>query len=66
MGLPKHSTIAEDLSRFDIQGTAPAESKRAEIDHPIEDGDPLSAARGIALAVFLGGLMWAVILWLVL
>lgn len=66
MGLPQHSTMSEDLCHFDIERTAPAESKRAEIDHSIEDGDPLSAARGIALAVVLGGFMWAAILWVVL
>lgn len=66
MGLPKHSTITEDLCHFDIEESAPAESKRAEADYPIEEKDPISAARGISLAVVLGGLMWAVILWIVL
>jgi hypothetical protein len=66
MGLPQHSTITDELRRFDIEGGAPAERKATEVDRAIHDGDPLSAARGIALAVVLGGLVWAVILWIVL
>jgi len=66
MGLPQHSTITDVPRRFDIEGGAPAESKPTEVDRPIDDGDPLSAARGIALGVFLGGLIWAAILWIVL
>ncbi len=66
MGLHQHSTISDVSHRFDIEGGAPAECKPAQADYPIDDGDPLGAARGIALGVVLGGLIWGGILWLVL
>jgi hypothetical protein len=54
------STATPDLA-YDWESTAPAESETSARGD--RAGDPLNAARGMALAVGLGGMVWALILW---
>jgi hypothetical protein len=53
-------TATADLA-YDWDSTAPADGERSMRDD--RSSDPLNAARGMALAAALGGMMWAVILW---
>lgn len=55
-------TATPDLA-YDWGGTAPADGERSTLDDRSNAGDPLNPARGMALAVALGSMMWAVILW---
>jgi len=45
------------------QTKAPADVDDATIDEAWAAGDPLSPAKGMALAAVLGSAIWAVILW---
>jgi len=55
-------TAAPDFA-YDWDSTVPAGAEDSTIDDRWTAGDPLSPARGMALAVALGSMIWAVILW---
>lgn len=48
---------------WDWESTAPADRDGSMLDDRSTAGDPLNPARGMALAVALGSVMWALILW---
>ena len=54
------STATPDLA-YDWESMAPAKGETSARDD--RSGDPLNAARGMALATVLGSMVWAVILW---
>ena len=66
MGLVEQTPTQDELLSHETQNQAPAEGDWAMTAHLDDDGDPLSAARGVAWGVLLGGAMWAIILWVLL
>jgi len=64
MGQLKRLATEEELFSSEWGRIAPAKDERYETIDLDNNGDPLSAARGIVLGMFLGSSMWAVILWL--
>jgi hypothetical protein len=74
MGLLERPTSPDMLLDTKWQSNAPADDEgptAAHVEEPIaahvrDVGDPLSAARGTLLAVVLGGVFWAPVLWVLL
>ena len=66
MGLVERTPTQDELLSHETQNQAPAEGDWAKTAHLDDDSDPLSAARGVAWGVLLGGGMWAIILWVLL
>ena len=66
MGLLERTPTQDELLSHETQSEAPAEGEWAKTAHLDDDSDPLSAARGVAVGVLLGGIIWGVILWALL
>jgi len=66
MSLVEQTPIQDELLSHEAQNIAPAESEWAKTAHPDNDGDPISAARGVVWGVLLGGVFWAIVLWVLL
>ena len=66
MGLVERTPTQDELLSHDTQSEAPAESEWAKTAHLDDDSDPLRAARGVVVGVLLGGIIWAMILWVLL
>ncbi|HEX9770391.1 MAG TPA: hypothetical protein VGA50_14555 [Kiloniellales bacterium] len=66
MGLLKRPVTQDELLIYEGRSKDPAEGQDTKIAGTGDDGDPLSAARGTVLAVVLGGIIWAVVLWVLL
>ncbi len=66
MGLVERTPTQDELLSHDTQSETPAEGEWAKAAHLNDDSDPLSATRGAMWGVFLGGIVWAVILWVLL
>ncbi len=66
MSLVERTPTQDELLSHETQSDMPAESEWAKTIHLDDDSDPLSAARGVVLGVFLGGIIWAVIFWMLL
>ena len=62
MGLHKSST-QDDLVSYERDSEAPAEESWGLIAGLRDDGNRLAAARGVALGAVLGGIICAVVLW---
>ncbi len=62
MGLHKNSTQDEPVS-YERDSEAPAEESRGLIAGPRDDSNRLAAARGVALGTVLGGIICALVLW---
>jgi hypothetical protein len=66
MGLLDSPATQEKLLCYERQYSLPLESDWTRTAYLADDGDPLSAARGIILAAALGSSAWALILWALL
>ena len=66
MGLVKRSAAQDDALSYEWESDAPADGKDSAIDELLDDGDPISAARGTIVGVIVGGVIWAVIFWMML
>jgi hypothetical protein len=66
MGLLKRPSTQDELLPYEWESVAPAESQISGVDERLDDSDPLRAARGTALGVTLGAIVWGVILWVLL
>ena len=66
MGLVERTPTQDELLSRGTPGEAPAVDEWVKTAHLDDDSDPLSAARGVAVGVLLGGIIWAVILWVLL
>ncbi len=66
MGLLERTPTQDELLSHETQSEAPAVGKWAKAAQLDDDSDPLSAARGVAVGVLLGGIIWAAILWALL
>jgi len=66
MGLVERTSTQDELQSYERQSEAPAEGEWVNAAHPDDDSDPLGAARGVVVGVLLGGIIWAVILWVLL
>ncbi len=66
MGLVEQTPTHDGLLSHDTQRQAPAAGEWAKAAHPDDDSDPLRAARGVVVGALLGGIIWAVILWVLL
>jgi hypothetical protein len=66
MGLVEQTPTHDGLLSHDTQSQAPAAGEWAKAAHLDDDRDPLRAARGVVMGVLLGGIIWAVILWVLL
>ncbi len=66
MGLVERTPTQDELLSHEPQSEAPAEGEWARAAHPGDASDPLSAARGVVVGMLLGGIIWAVILWVLL
>ncbi len=66
MGLVERTPTQDELLFHDTPSQAPAEGEWAKAAHLDDDSDPLRAARGVVVGVLLGGIIWAVILWVLL
>ena len=66
MNLVERTPTQDELLSHETQSEMPVESEWAKTAHLDDDSDPLSAARGVVFGVFLGGIIWAVILWVLL
>ncbi len=64
MGLHKSSTQDELFSERESE--SPAEDNRGVIAGLRDDSNRLAATRGIMIGTVLGGITWAVILWMLL
>ena len=63
MGQLRRVDTKDELLFYEWPGEASAKPETARIVDLDDDGDHLSAATGAFWGVILGGLMWAVILW---
>ncbi len=63
MGLLERTPTQDELLSHETQSEAPAVGEWAKPAQLDDDSDPLSAARGVAVGVLLGGIIWGVILW---
>jgi hypothetical protein len=66
MGLLDRPTTKDELLSHETQSEAPAEGGRGLIAGLRDDSNSLAAARGMMIGVVLGGITWAVILWVLL
>ncbi len=66
MGLVERTPTQVELLSHETQSEMPVESEWAKTAHLDDASDPLSAARGAVWGVLLGGIIWAVVLWVVL
>ena len=66
MGLLNRLATRDELFPHETQSEMPVESEWAKTTHLDDNSDPLSAARGAVWGMFLGGIIWAVILWVLL
>ena len=66
MGLLKRLPLQDEPHFDETRHVKPAEGKWDKSVDLDDDSDPLSAARGAVLGVFLGGIIWAVLLWAIL
>ena len=62
MGLHKNST-QDELVSYERDSEAPAEYSRGIIAGLRDDSNRLAAARGVALGTVLGGIICALVLW---
>ena len=65
MGLIERLAVREVLPSLRRREEVPAQAPEGRIAEPYED-DPLSAARGAVYGIFLGAIIWGVILWLLI
>ena len=63
MGLVERTPTQDELLSGGTPSEAPAVGEWAKPAQLDDDSDPLSAARGVAVGVLLGGIIWGVILW---
>ncbi len=63
MGLVERTPTQDELLSRGTPSEAPAVGEWAKPAVLDDDSDPLSAARGVAVGVLLGGIIWAAILW---
>jgi hypothetical protein len=63
MGQLKRLAAEEELFSSEWGRIAPAKDERYKATDLDDNGDPLSAARGVVLGMLLGSSMWAAILW---
>lgn len=66
MGLSERSVTRDELLSDEQASRTPAGGARSGFDDPLDDSDPLRAAKGTVLGVILSGTLWAVILWAIL
>jgi len=67
MGVTKPSPAEQDLLSYaSPTRDAPAKRDGPGMDELFDESDPLGAAKGTALGVIIGGLLWAVIFWAIL
>jgi hypothetical protein len=66
MGLLQSPATQDELLYYERQYEAPSKGEWARTANPVDDGSPLSAARGIVLAAALGSLAWVVIPWVLM
>ena len=66
MGLVERTPTQDELLPHETQSEMPVESEWEKTVDLDDDSDPLSAARGAVWGVFFGGILWAVILWVLL
>jgi hypothetical protein len=66
MGLVERTPTGDELLSHETQSEAPAEIEWVKTALQDDVGDPLSSARGVAVGVLLGGIIWAVFLWALL
>ena len=66
MGLVEQTPIQEELFFEGKQSEAPEECQKTKTADLGNDSNGLAAARGVVWGVFLGGIIWAVILWVLL
>jgi len=63
MGLVERTPTQDELLVHETQSEAPAEGEWVKVALLDDDSDPLSPARGVAVGVLLGGIIWGAILW---
>jgi len=66
MGLLKRPATQTERLSDERQSEAPADSKWTKTADLVDDSDPLGPAMGIMMGAVLGGVTWAVILWVLL
>ena len=66
MSLLERTPTQDELLSGGTPSEAPAVGEWAKAANLDDDSDPLSAARGAMWGVVLGGIIWAVILWVLL
>jgi hypothetical protein len=66
MGLLNRPATTDELLSHETQSDAPAEDSGGLIAGLRDDSNRLAAARGIMVGTVLGGITWAVILWVLL
>jgi hypothetical protein len=67
MGVTKSSPAEQDLLSYaSPKSQAPAKRDGPGMAELFDESDPIGAAKGTALGVILGGLLWAVIFWAIL
>ncbi len=66
MGLLDRPATKDELLSHETQSEIPAEGEWAKTADLGDDSDPLGPAMGIIMGAVLGGVTWAVILWVLL
>ena len=66
MGLLKRPATHDDMLVYEGRSNAPDDGPSTKVAATDDGGDPLSAARGAILGVVMGGIIWAVVLWVLL